>query len=44
VLLQQWSGTVAWTQYSGTIPAGSHTLTLTYSKDVSGTAGSDNGT
>jgi hypothetical protein len=41
VLLQQWSGTVAWTQYSGTIPAGSHTLTLTYSKDVSGTAGSD---
>ena len=41
VSLAQWSGTVAWTQYSGTIPAGSHTLTLTYAKDVSGTSGSD---
>ena len=41
VQLAQWSGTVAWTEYTGTIPAGSHTLTLTYSKDGSGTSGSD---
>ncbi|MCQ2309505.1 MAG: C25 family cysteine peptidase [Bacteroidales bacterium] len=36
-----WSGEVAWTQASYTIPAGTHTLKWEYTKDVYSTSGSD---
>lgn len=36
-----WSGEVAWTQASYTIPAGTHTLKWTYTKDMSYPSGSD---
>ena len=36
-----WSGSVSWGEVSFEIPAGTHTLTWTYSKDGSGSSGSD---
>lgn len=37
----QWSGTVAWATYSGTLTAGVHTLSWKYEKDSSGNTGLD---
>lgn len=37
----QWSGTVAWATYSGTLTAGNHTLTWKYEKDSSTNSGLD---
>lgn len=37
------SGTVAWTDYSKELPAGTHTLTLKYTKDGSGATSPDAG-
>ena len=36
-----WSGTIAWANYAGTITAGTHTLSWRYSKDSSGNTGLD---
>ncbi|MCB9854575.1 MAG: carboxypeptidase regulatory-like domain-containing protein [Phycisphaerales bacterium] len=40
-LIFQRSGTVAWTQYATTLPAGEHELRWEYNKDVSLSSGSD---
>ncbi|UUC44880.1 hypothetical protein [Flavobacterium cerinum] len=37
----QWSGTVAWATFSGTLAAGSHTLSWRYEKDSSTNSGLD---
>ena len=37
------SGSVGWTQFSTTVPAGSHTLRWRYTKDVNTSSGSDAG-
>lgn len=37
----QWSGTVAWTTYTGSLTAGSHTLSWRYEKDGSTNSGLD---
>ncbi|MGB1269605.1 MAG: tail fiber domain-containing protein [Flavobacteriaceae bacterium] len=36
-----WSGAVAWANYAGTLPAGTHTLSWRYSKDGSSSSGLD---
>ncbi len=36
-----WSGTVAWANYAGTLPAGTHTLSWRYTKDSSTSSGLD---
>ena len=41
VLQVQWSGSVAWTQASYAVSAGTHTFKWEYSKDVSVSVGSD---
>ena len=43
VLQASISGEFAWTQRTYNVTAGIHRLTWTYSKDASGTAGSDRG-
>lgn len=40
-LIESWSGEVAWSQVSHDLTAGEHTLTWTYSKDLSVSNGSD---
>jgi hypothetical protein len=40
-LINSWSGEVAWTTYSYSVNAGSHTFRWTYSKDGSVSSGSD---
>ena len=37
----EWSGTVAWTQFTTTLPAGTHTLVWEYRKDGSGSTTPD---
>ena len=37
----EWSGTVAWTEFTHTLTAGTHTVTWAYEKDVSQDVGSD---
>ncbi len=39
--LQQWSGTIAWTQYTQYVTAGVHTFKWSYEKDSSVNSGSD---
>jgi hypothetical protein len=41
VEVNRYSGTVGWTQWTRSVPAGAHTLTLVYSKDGSVNGGSD---
>lgn len=42
-LIDEWSGTIPWTEYITTVPVGSHTFTWEYNKDGSVNSGEDAG-